>query len=67
MGVFNIKNVLLINNEINAKEIRLIDADGTMVGIMPTSEALELAFQKGSGFSGNLSERRSACMQNSRL
>jgi translation initiation factor IF-3 len=46
MGVLNIKNVLLINNEINAKEIRLIDADGTMVGIMPTSEALELAFQK---------------------
>ena len=42
----NKKNEFLINNEINAKEIRLIDADGTMLGIVPVSEALELAFQK---------------------
>lgn len=44
--ISNNKNELQINNEINDKEIRLIDADGTMLGIVPTSEALELAFQK---------------------
>lgn len=42
----NKKNGLEINNEITGKEVRLIDADGTMLGIMPTSKALELAFQK---------------------
>ncbi|MEA4987238.1 MAG: translation initiation factor IF-3 [Anaerovorax sp.] len=49
MGVFGInykKDELPINNEINDKEIRLIDADGTMLGIVSISEALELAFQK---------------------
>nr|WP_206458840.1 translation initiation factor IF-3 [Anaerovorax sp. IOR16] len=49
MEVFGIsykKNELQINNEINDKEIRLIDADGTMLGIVSISEALELAFQK---------------------
>lgn len=35
-----------INDEINDKEIRLIDEDGTMLGIVTTSEALELAFKK---------------------
>lgn len=35
-----------INDEINDKEIRLIDDDGTMLGIVTTSEALELAFKK---------------------
>lgn len=44
--ISNNKNELQINNEINDKEIRLIDADGTMIGIVSTSEALELAFQK---------------------
>ncbi len=46
--MFNIsnKNEFLINNEINAKEIRLIDADGTMLGIVSISEALELAYKK---------------------
>lgn len=44
--ISNNKNELQINNEINDKEIRLIDVDGTMLGIVPTSEALELAFQK---------------------
>jgi translation initiation factor IF-3 len=37
---------LRINDEINDKEIRLIDDDGTMLGIVTTSEALELAFKK---------------------
>lgn len=37
------KNDLLINNEITDKEIRLIDADGTMLGIVSLAEALEKA------------------------
>lgn len=44
--MFNIrhsKNDLLINNEITDKEIRLIDADGTMLGIVSLAEALEKA------------------------
>ena len=40
------KSELQINEEINDKEIRLIDSDGTMVGIILTSEALELAAKK---------------------
>jgi translation initiation factor IF-3 len=44
--ISNNKSELQINNEINDKEIRLIDVDGTMIGIVSTSEALELAFQK---------------------
>ncbi len=44
--ISNRKNKFFINNEINAKEIRLIDADGIMLGIVPVSEALELASQK---------------------
>jgi translation initiation factor IF-3 len=42
----NKKNELAINNEITEKEVRLIDSDGSMLGIVPTSEALELAFRK---------------------
>jgi len=42
----NNKNELSINNEITEQEIRLIDSDGTMLGIMPTKKALELAYQK---------------------
>lgn len=42
----NKKNELQINEEIKDKEIRLIDSDGAMVGIVLTSEALEMAFQK---------------------
>ena len=40
------KSELQINEEINDKEIRLIDSDGTMAGIVLTSEALELATKK---------------------
>lgn len=49
MVVINIRNKkdeLQINEEINEKEIRLIDADGTMLGIISTSKALELANEK---------------------
>lgn len=45
-NINNKKNELSINNEITEKEIRLIDSDGSMLGIMPTSEALELAIRK---------------------
>ncbi|WP_312091446.1 translation initiation factor IF-3 [Aminipila sp.] len=46
MDIRNNKNELQINSEIKDKEIRLIDEAGTMHGIVPTSEALELAYQK---------------------
>lgn len=46
INIENKKNELQINEEISDKEIRLIDSDGTMVGIVLTSDALELASQK---------------------
>ena len=36
----------LINEEIRDKEVRVIDTDGTMLGVMPTEQALELAAEK---------------------
>ncbi len=36
----------LINEEIRDKELRVIDADGTMVGVMSRDEALELANER---------------------
>lgn len=36
----------LINEEIRDKEVRVIDTDGTMLGIMPTPKALDLANEK---------------------
>ena len=35
-----------INEEIRDKEVRVIDSDGTQLGVMPTSKALEIAFEK---------------------
>ncbi|HXG17875.1 MAG TPA: translation initiation factor IF-3 [Methylomirabilota bacterium] len=35
-----------INQQIRAREVRVIDADGTQVGIMPLGEALRLAESK---------------------
>ena len=37
------KNDMLINEEIRDKEVRVVGADGTQLGIMPTKAALELA------------------------
>jgi translation initiation factor IF-3 len=37
---------LLINEEIRDKEIRVIDMDGSQLGVMPTKDALKLALQK---------------------
>ncbi len=36
----------MINEEIRDKEVRVIDSDGTMLGIMPTEKALDLAGEK---------------------
>ena len=40
-------NEPLINEEIREKEVRLIGADGTQLGVMPTSEALAKAEEAG--------------------
>ncbi len=40
------KNELLINEEIRDKEVRLIDSEGEMIGIVPGKEALKLAVEK---------------------
>jgi translation initiation factor IF-3 len=37
---------LMINEEIRNKEVRLIDADGTMIGVVPSQDALKMAFDK---------------------
>lgn len=41
------KNELKLNREIRAPEVRLIDQNGNMVGIVPTTEALKMAFETG--------------------
>ena len=41
------KKDLLINEEIREKEVRVVDADGSQLGIMPTRQALALAIDKG--------------------
>lgn len=40
------KNELMINEEIRDKEIRVIDADGSMIGIMTAKDAQKLANSK---------------------
>jgi translation initiation factor IF-3 len=45
--VFSIsKNELMINDEIRDKEVRLIDSDGSMLGVMATKDAQKLAGSK---------------------
>lgn len=47
-GVFNISaKDLIINEEIKAKEVRVIGVDGEAVGIMSSDDALRLAYDKG--------------------
>ncbi|KPU44095.1 translation initiation factor IF-3 [Oxobacter pfennigii] len=47
MEVFYIrKNELPINEDIRDREIRLIDSDGTMLGIMSSKDAQEMAISK---------------------
>lgn len=38
---------LLINEQIRAKEVRVIDADGSQLGILATRKALDIAYDKG--------------------
>ncbi len=37
---------MFVNEQINAREVLVIDADGTQLGVLKTSEALELAREK---------------------
>lgn len=41
------KDGLRVNREIRAPEVRVIDEDGTMLGVMPPMEALRMAEGKG--------------------
>ncbi len=50
LGVFHIATNtkdLLINEQIRAREVRVIDADGTQLGILATKKALDMAYDKG--------------------
>ena len=47
MEVNKIKQETRINEEIRAKELRVIDEDGTMLGILSRAEALDVAEQRG--------------------
>ena len=43
---FAISKELQINEEIRDKEVRVIDSDGAQLGVMPTAQAFERAYQK---------------------
>ena len=45
MGISNAKHQ--INEEIRDKEVRLIDADGSQMGVMPAANALKVAINRG--------------------
>ncbi|MBC7190123.1 translation initiation factor IF-3, partial [Candidatus Aerophobetes bacterium] len=38
---------MAVNEEIRAKEVRVIDAEGKQIGILPREKALELAEKEG--------------------
>ncbi len=44
--MYKISKEALINEEIRDKEVRVIDADGTMLGVMSIDEAMDLANEK---------------------
>ena len=46
-GIINIFKELLINEQIHAKEVRLLGEDGAQLGIMPLEEALGMAQNAG--------------------
>ena len=46
MEVFSISKEMMINEEIRDSEVRVIDSDGSQLGIMPTSDALEAATKR---------------------
>ncbi len=45
MGISNAKHQT--NEEIRDKEVRLIDADGSQLGVMPIANAMRVAFNRG--------------------
>lgn len=45
-GAGTISKENLINEEIRDKEVRVIDSDGSMLGVMPIEQALDLANEK---------------------
>ena len=45
LGISNAKHQ--INEEIHDKEVRLIDADGAQLGVMPIANAMRVAFNRG--------------------
>ena len=47
MNTVTNEETFVINNLINTKEVRLVNDEGTMIGVMPTREALSLAEGKG--------------------
>ena len=44
-NILSEKNELRINKRIRAQEVRVIDQDGKMIGVVPITEALRLAFE----------------------
>ncbi len=42
----DVKDVTNINEKIRAKEVRLIDEDGSMLGVMPTYDAMRIARER---------------------
>ena len=40
------KNEVMINDQIKAKEVRVIDSDGSQLGILSIKEALDIAYNK---------------------
>ena len=40
------KNEIMVNEMVRDKEVRLIDADGNMIGIMSSKEAQKIANSK---------------------
>ncbi len=47
MFYISAKDTTLINDDIRAKEVRLIGVDGEQVGILPLADAKEMAYDKG--------------------
>jgi len=41
------KDFIAVNNRIRAPQVRVIDEDGSQIGIMPTRDAVDKAFEKG--------------------
>lgn len=47
MEVLPIANEMFINEQIRAREVRLIGSDGEQIGIKPYNEALNMAYDEG--------------------